>query len=691
MSDESQTPTHYALLIGISSYPNTDGAEWRPLKGCVYDVQEIRKHLTKSLRHVAVQMLATDQAEAVSKQQAGNGTELPTHANVIKSLESIVANSSHGDFVYIHFSGHGTAIRPESAFSNDSTGELALVVLEGDNGNGIRYLRGVELAFQLKQMVNKGLKVTVVLDCCASGSVMRDRLDPSVRYLPYITAVDAAFPPIPDKSLSATDDTIASDSRHASMCENWLVNPRGYTVLTACGPTEVARELNAQGRWHGALSYFLIRTFTRHGRVGGWQQLIYSHLRARFRESGSRQHPMLYGNKSLYFFEDARCAADAPYSVVASCGGGLQLEAGEAHGVCERDTFVLSEIDSFEKTSISGPDSILLEVTRVGPLMSDLKQVNSNPGTICSGSMATAVTRLSMRRFPIQLDLQLSNKNIWLTAIQQRQSLNISTNGDIDTDKEFSFFLIASESNGFEVKDCFYQTIVGLPGCPYDLEENADFVLDVTEHLIRYTMVKSLINASTSTPGFSHLEGISIELAHQNGTIFLPGCQKDGILAAPCSHTGCFVHLTEGERFELRVRNNKADNGVNLYIHIYGMSSLWDITSLLRGDYDVLPPKGSNLSKDFKKGTSGEWKKKIKMEIPNTCREPYCDEIIKGFITTEPTSFLPLELPEIGGNIGKHEKKTEIGRGTVLESGDWLAFHFCVRTHRSAVQLPTNG
>lgn len=689
MSEQSSALAYYALLIGISSYPNTDGAEWRPLKGCVHDVQEIRERLTKSLRHVTVRTLATSPAEAAPNHLQGTETELPTHSNVISSLESIVDNGSHGDFVYIHFSGHGTAIKSESSRSNESTGELALVVLEGPDGNGIRYLRGVELAFQLKQMVNKGLKVTVVLDCCASGSVMRDRLDASIRFMPYISAVDTAFPPLPDKSLSGTDDAVASDLRHVSMAENWLVNPQGYTVLTACGPTEIARELNVQGKWHGALSYFLTRAFIRFGRVGGWQQMIYSHLRARFRESGNRQTPMLYGNKNLFFFEGARCIADAPFSVVSSRDGRLQLEAGEAHGVCESDTFVLSLIDSFEQTPMLGPDSALLMVTRVGPLMSDLKRVNPAPGAIPSGSMATAVSRLSLRKFHIQLDLQLSNKEIWLSAIEQRQWLNISTVGDTDTDPEtqYSFFLAVSGNSRFEIRDCTNHPIQDLPECPYDLEENADYVLDIMEHLVKFTMVKRLINVSPRTSDLAQLEGISIELEHQDGRKFSPGCRNNGLLAAPCSHTGCFVHISEGERFELRVRNGKKDN---IFLHLYGMGSSWDITNLLRGDHDVIPPPGSNQSKDFRKGTSGDWGKKMKMEIPSTCREAYCDDIIKGYITTESTSFLSLELPEISGTVERHERKAGRGVCPILDSGDWIAFQFCVRTHSKATKLSTN-
>ncbi len=88
-----------------------------------------------------------------------------------------------GNFVYIHYSEHGTTIGSFNEFSNGATGDLALVLLEGVTGTNLRYLEGLELANLLRNMVDKGVTVTLILDCCFSGSVMGD--DSSTRYLSY--------------------------------------------------------------------------------------------------------------------------------------------------------------------------------------------------------------------------------------------------------------------------------------------------------------------------------------------------------------------------------------------------------------------------------------------------------------------------------------------------------------------------
>ncbi|KZM22736.1 cysteine-type endopeptidase [Ascochyta rabiei] len=71
---------------------------------------------------------------------------------MINTIEKITQNAKKGDFVCMHFSGHGTAIRPPRAnspdigkrtfaFSNPSTGDLALVLLRRD-GLELQYLHG---------------------------------------------------------------------------------------------------------------------------------------------------------------------------------------------------------------------------------------------------------------------------------------------------------------------------------------------------------------------------------------------------------------------------------------------------------------------------------------------------------------------------------------------------------------------
>ena len=94
-------------------------------------------------------------------------------------------------------------------------------------------------------MVQKGLLVTLVLDCRFSGSVVRNgrwsALD--IRFIDYDPHVDAASPQEHNATLSDGGCTL----RNASVEKNWLVDPDSYMILSACGPHETALGLTTGG------------------------------------------------------------------------------------------------------------------------------------------------------------------------------------------------------------------------------------------------------------------------------------------------------------------------------------------------------------------------------------------------------------------------------------------------------------
>jgi hypothetical protein len=89
--------------------------------------------------------------------------------------------------VYVHFSGDCTVVPPTHSYSTWETGDLALVVLEGKEAEE-RYLHGSEIPHHSKNMVDRGIGVTMVLDCCYSGSTLRN--DEVVCYAPYHPEID---------------------------------------------------------------------------------------------------------------------------------------------------------------------------------------------------------------------------------------------------------------------------------------------------------------------------------------------------------------------------------------------------------------------------------------------------------------------------------------------------------------------
>ena len=131
------------------------------------------------------------------------------------------------------------------------------------------------------------------------------------------------------------------------------------------------------------------------------------------------------------------------------------------------------------------------------------------------------------------------------------------------------------------------------------------------------------------------------------------------------------------------MRNQGNIDGDSLYFHVLNMGPNWEIENILRGSYRVLPPLYSNRHKDFQDGTTGEWRNRLDMQVPPNIEEKrhtHYDDIIKVFLTTQSTSFILLELSEIGKNLERKEKSRTRGDGSGLLSNDWVALNFRIRS-----------
>ena len=638
---QSSTATHYALLIGICFTPKERRGEWPPLKGCVRDVREVEKRLPKSSSGTNVRAFTASMSDADDSCPSEDKEHLATHHNIISSLESITAQAPTGSFVYIHFTGHATSVEPKSPFTNEHTGELALVVIASNDVTKIEYLHGSQLAYWLKKMVEKGFKVTLVLDCCASGSIVRSKLTPSARYLPYDLEVDMAHPPTVEQKLSLEDEAMCPVFRGASMLSNWLVNPNGYTVLTACGSAEVADEIIVEGHYRGALSYCLARIFDRLGRVGGKLQHIHAALYSRFRANGVKHSPMLYGNKNLHFFEDADHEDNSITVSIVKWHGKLRLKAGEAHGVFTGDKFALRTNGSAQRNPTKDRGPALVEVIRAGALVSDLELLDTESVPFTSGITAVPHTRESLKRFPVCLDLGPPDQ--WDLAVQNRPSLDIRRKGSEAPGIPFSFYVTIHINDSYEIRDESNEIIPALPHID-GLHEDPGYVLDIVEHLARYKLVESITNSAEAVNINSKkpfLESFSIHLRDQYGKVFRPGCSDAGLFQPPCSHAKCIVEVNDGDILRLVVENRA--NCRSLYLHAYNMGYFWEIENLLVAEYEEIPPRSSNRHPtDFEKGTSGQFEQKITMTVPKEIKDigkQECDDIVKVFLTACPTSF----------------------------------------------------
>lgn len=122
------------------------------LNGCINDAKRSYEWLKTNNSYDDLQLL-TDETD-----------DKPTRDNIISYLKELVSKVKANDFIFIHFSGHGTQIRDISGDERDGKDEV-FVSLD---------LKGIvddEIATILKA-IPKGVNVFILMDCCHSGTIV---------------------------------------------------------------------------------------------------------------------------------------------------------------------------------------------------------------------------------------------------------------------------------------------------------------------------------------------------------------------------------------------------------------------------------------------------------------------------------------------------------------------------------------
>jgi hypothetical protein len=141
-----------ALLIGIN-YLGTPSQ----LNGCINDVTNLRNFLLQNLGYNASDITLMTDSTALK----------PTRSNMEAQLQALVANAEPGDFILLHYSGHGSRSRDLSGDETDGIDEV-LVPLDYETAGMIS---DDWLLDNVLRRVPVGVTMRIFMDCCHSGTI----------------------------------------------------------------------------------------------------------------------------------------------------------------------------------------------------------------------------------------------------------------------------------------------------------------------------------------------------------------------------------------------------------------------------------------------------------------------------------------------------------------------------------------
>lgn len=554
-------PTNkWAILIGVDHYddggphktPRKDkgGQEimYHNLYGCVNDVLAVEDYLVNRVkvpRENIKKLLAPNRDRPRNSPwqlPTGPRTE-PTYKNIRDALRQVAKSAKEaknaepgkaagkikpGDFVYIHYSGHGaratTVFSHLRASSGDQRAGAAVAstaetedhaMVPCDVLYGGAYLRDLEIALLLQDIVDQGLTLTVVLDCCHSGGFTRgDELTRGIEEV-YVSnpAVDE-----PDNM---------EDIAALANGPTWFEEPKGFVVLAACQKLQKANE--KAGR--GFLTKWLLNILGG-GPTAFPSQALYgavSHKVAgdvKDSEFPRRQSPYLVGETDRFFFDqtvqphtNAITVIDKDTKADTTSDRWVQLDAGTMHCVYQDAVYNILARDSALETQQA---DIIAQVKIKEVTNGQSTAIFTNPENIirweeivegCPALLVgLPVDKRSVVRFVSRNDTQRDTFSaFWQDLYCNGPRLTLNNDKppmfEVSVDTSSGCFLITGQLG--DVTTTMGKALPPLSIAEKDLELSMKRLIIILEHLARYAKFKGLVNNDLETGKLAKLTSIT--------------------------------------------------------------------------------------------------------------------------------------------------------------------------------------
>jgi hypothetical protein len=305
------------ILIGIDNYSA------RPLGGCVNDIDQVEDLLLERLRVPPERITRLTAPRPGLRSTARLPSTQPTLAALRGCLEELAQTATAEDRVFLYYSGHGGQA-PTRVGDLVVMREALVPVDVGTPAGG--WLYDFEINALLARIAARAADLTLVLDCCHSGSVTRDADDHAeehVRFYGLAPAENSA-----PATLSAPGPpSPARDGSGAAVADGATGLGAGeapWMVVAACRANELAREVPmsqaAPDRYQGALTHVLIELLrgvepSRLSEIR-WAE-VWPALLDKVDRVSSLQHPYLLGRGERRVFGGRWAPRDLGYLVRA--------------------------------------------------------------------------------------------------------------------------------------------------------------------------------------------------------------------------------------------------------------------------------------------------------------------------------------------------------------------------------------
>ncbi|AVH63882.1 caspase family protein [Nostoc sp. 'Peltigera membranacea cyanobiont' N6] len=480
----------YVLLVGIDNYPDPK----HRLDGCVNDITAITEYLNERFdpQEYQLHLLKLQDEQA-------------TREAIINGFRNHLCQAQKDDVVLFYYSGHGSQELAPKEFWHIEPDHLdeTLVCHDSRTENGWD-LADKELAKLIAEVAEKEPHITIIMDCCHSGSGTKD---------PMQEAKERRFPadkrerPLDSFIFKLEDLEKLTDSRDRDPEKyptGWKIPKGRHVLLAACRDYETAKEY--PGKFRGYFSYYLLDTLTKTNGKLTYRDL-FARTNAIVRSEGREQSPQLEVNHpqdSDKLFLDGAIAEVAPYFIVNhDKTSGWVIEGGVVHGVQppkngETTLFALFKFDA-NNDDLRDPSKSVgtAKVTQVLPTKSKI-DIEGVENLATDSTFKAVVTSLPLPPLGVSIEGDEAGVNL---ACEQLNKAGL--NG-----KPSAYVRESQEIGNADLRLLCYndQYVIARPTDEHPIvaqidgytPDNAEKAIKRLEHIARWTTIAQLKNTAAT-------------------------------------------------------------------------------------------------------------------------------------------------------------------------------------------------
>ncbi|CAN5596433.1 hypothetical protein BH10CHL1_BH10CHL1_25260 [soil metagenome] len=603
------TPTLYALIVGIDQY---DPRSWVPnLRGCVADADSIERVLTNQFGIPPTQIL-----KLTNDQATHDGIKQAFRSHLIDNAQrwrATGASDASPEFIF-HYSGHGSQARDETGTEPDGMDET--LVAHDSRTPGIFDIKDWELGQLLEELNQFTDHVTIILDCCHSGSGTR-AADPDLAQTRRCA---------PDLRPQMTQRPPNLHSRRSVSASAWDVGGK-HVLLAGCRDKEESNEYSVvnggQRYWQGAMTFFLVQELAQ---MNPDHQLSYRELHERIRSQVNAayadQMPQCEGDLDREVFSAVRPKRDVFFNVVNKRDGLIWIDGGVVHGLTEG-----SQLRAYAPETRTLEQAIAplatLEVVEAGAVQSGCQPLETDANIPLHA--CCTLDRINQGNMQRQVLLAIDDKALYM-AVQERLESQHGANVDniaryvkVVDEAAAAEFRIAERDHQLEIQDNTGSRLVA----PFQSGDLDNLAADLA-HLVRYRNALGIRNVANSD-----LAG-QVTLAVKK-LAFDPNTQAP-IAMDLAENSGGEVVTEVGERVVFEITNHSQQP---LYFALFDFGPDYEVFQLyphVQGAHEALAAGAT-----FHLGLSAKKSEQMSAQLPEGIAEG--KDIFKLIATCADTNF----------------------------------------------------